>query len=144
MSPPSAQAAVVDSSVIVKWVDRSREKLLKQAESVLEDGVNGHLHLLAPDLSWYEVGNVLVNKGLSAERAKTALTFLYSLPLEFVPMSLDVAENTYVFAKRFRITYYDAAFAALAAEMGALLITDNVKHQGQVKGIQVVPLEEYS
>ena len=100
--------------------------------------------LLAPELAKYEVGNVLLMaKKLSKENGVEALDLFYSLPIQFIPEVLETASSTFAIGATWGITYYDASFGALAKQEGAVLITDNPKHQSKISGVKVVPLEKY-
>lgn len=135
---------VVDSSVIVKWLNQKDESYLKQAEAVLKDASDGKIELLAPEIAKYEVGNALLaGKKLSYSEGKEALDLLFSLPLSFYLTSFELAQSSYLIADMAGITYYDASFIALAKEEQATLVTDNPKHQGKKLGVKVVPLSEY-
>lgn len=135
---------VVDSSVIVKWLNQYNEELLLQAESVLTDASKDKIELFAPELAKYEVGNVLlVSKKLTSSDAKESLEFFYSLPITFVPETEELANQTYKIAQQGSITYYDASFVALAKREAAVLITDNPKHQARQFDVRVIPLKDY-
>jgi len=140
---------VPDSSVIVKWVSQDNELYLQQANRILQDVQKGDVSLLTPELAKYEVGNALLKKGLTSSQAFHSLGTVSSLPIQFVTETHELAALTYQMAYDLRLagdkkfTYYDAAFTALAKQEGAVLITDNPKHQAKVSGIKVVPLEKY-
>ncbi|MBI4129762.1 type II toxin-antitoxin system VapC family toxin [Candidatus Roizmanbacteria bacterium] len=139
------QKLVVDSSVSIKWVNSIDEERVEQAEKIILDVRLGKMELLAPELSKYEVCNVLlVRKRLSIDQMKKALEFFYRLPITFYKDDLELAEIASSFVVNFGITYYDASFAALAKKEGATLVTDNPKHQAKIKGVKVVPLSEYT
>lgn len=138
---------VVDSSIIVKWLNKQNEERLTQADAILRDAQFNKVSLLTCELAKYEVGNaLLIKKQLTLKRAKNALATLYSLPITFISESEDLAKMTYNLGLKYgnnKITYYDASFAALAEREKAILITDNPKHQGVFKEIQVVSLKNY-
>jgi len=135
---------VVDSSVIVKWLNQENEEQLEQAETVLKDATSGKVELFAPELAKYEVVNALiVGKKLAAWQIKEALSLYYSLSISFVTDSLELATVASKFVDKFHITYYDASFVALARNLDATLVTANPKHQAKVKGVKVVSLEDY-
>ena len=137
-------ALVIDSSVIVKWLSQDKEKYLEEADKILKDAQNGSITLISPELAKYEVGNVLLfGKKLSSEQAKIVLSKFYDLPLSFVIESEELAKETFSLAQKLKITYYDASFLSLARKYGSTLITDNIKHQGKVSEIKVVPLARY-
>lgn len=138
------QYLVVDSSVIVKWLNQLDEKLLDKADKVLATAQNGKYTLIAPELAKYEIGNALLRKQLNAKEVKKILHTFYSLPISFISDSEILSLQTYALSQKFRITYYDAAFVAMAQMYNATLVTDNYKHQGKVSTATVVPLQEFS
>lgn len=135
---------VIDSSVIVKWLNRQDEENLTQADQILDDTRNGKVDLIAPEIAKYEVGNVLLTgKQLTSAQASISLGTTYSLPITFVTESEDLAKETFDIAYDLGITYYDASFMSLAKQYDATLITENIKHQGKSKDIAVKSLAEY-
>jgi len=135
---------VVDSSVIVKWLNQDKEDNLDKADSLLADSQAGKIMLLAPALTKYEVGNVLVfSKKLSQKQADIALTELYRIPVAFIPQSLELALETFRLAFKLNITCYDASFLSLAKQYNATLVTDNIKDQGKKSEIKVISLKDY-
>lgn len=136
---------VVDSSVIVKWLSSQDEPHLAQADRLLKDCEAGRITLHAPELAKYDIGNALLKgKGLDLRAVGSARATLYALPIHFLAENESLAERTYALAHRHRITYYDAAFPALAASLRGTLVTDNPKHQGKAKGVRVIPLADYA
>lgn len=134
---------VVDSSVIVKWLNSQDEKYLKQADKILTDCEKRKVSLYAPELAKYEVGNALLFKELDPLLAKTSLSVLYSLPITFVPLSEENGIAVLEIADKNKITYYDAVFINLAKKTKAILVTANPKHLGKIADVKVVPIEHY-
>lgn len=134
---------VVDSSVIVKWLNSQDEKFLKQADEILKDCEIGKVVLCSPELAKYEVGNAILYKKLDNPLAKSSLSTLYSLPIIFYPLNEEDALVTEEIAVKNKITYYDAVFVNLAEKIGGTLVTDNPKHQSQIKGMRVISLKNY-
>ena len=138
------QKLVVDSSVIVKWLNQQDEKLISQADKILSDAQDQNVMLLAPELAKYEIGNaMLLHKNISVSEAEIIFKDLFLFPIQFIDQSEDLANETYKIAKDSKITYYDASFMALAKQEKAILVTDNPKHQGKAIDIKVIPLVEY-
>lgn len=143
MSGQSRQI-VIDSSVIVKWLSADNEEHLEQADQLLKDVQAGEKELVSSELAKFEVANALLKgKKLSFQQAKQPLTAFYLLPITFYQDTTDRSHKTYALAAKHNLTYYDAAFAAAAAELKAPLMTDNIKHQGRVKDVTVISLENY-
>jgi predicted nucleic acid-binding protein len=100
-------------------------------------------------LAKYEVGNALLKKGLTSSQAYQSLGTVYSLPIQFITETDNLASQTYQMASQaqaaghLKVTYYDASFTALAKQENAVLITDNPKHQALISGVKVIPLKDY-
>jgi predicted nucleic acid-binding protein len=135
---------IVDTSVIIKWLSSDKEHYLDLANKLLEDALNEKIELIAPELSKYEVGNVLLfSKKLSFQQAVIILEQFYTLPITFISESKELAKDTYNIASDFGVTYYDASFLSLAKQQRAILITENIKHQGKAKDIVVKSLKDF-
>lgn len=135
---------VVDSSVIIKWVSQDNEQHLEIVDKILKEAQNESVILIAPELAKYEVGNVLLfGKHLTPNQAEIALTQFYNLPVKFIAESNESAQETFALAYDLGITYYDASFMSLAKQYNAVLVTDNIKHQGKTKEIEVRSLQKY-
>ena len=81
---------VVDSSIIVKWINRKDEENLEEADQILEDMKNGKVDIIAPEIAKYEVGNALLTrKQYPLSDAKISLATFYSLPVKFVSESVS-------------------------------------------------------
>lgn len=135
---------VVDSSVIVKWLNATNEQDLEKSDQLLADALEGKIKLLAPELAKYEVGNVfLFSKKLSPQDLEIPLHTLFVSPIQFISESEELAKETYILAFNLGITYYDASFLSLAKQYNATLVTDNIKHQGKASDIKVISLKDY-
>lgn len=141
---------VIDSSVIVKWLNQNNEQRLEQADRILIDVQNSKTELIAPELAKYEVGNaLLIKKRLNPTQARNALATLNQIPVEYFTETPELAKLTFTIAYQANktsqgtTTYYDASFAALTKTQNATLVTDNPKHLQKIPGINVIPLAEY-
>lgn len=135
---------VVDSSIIIKWLSQDKETYLEEADKILQDEQSGKISLIVPELAKYEVGNVLLfSKHLTPEQATVVLAQLYKFPISFISESETLAKETFEIASTLGITYYDAAFVSLAKQYDAILVTENIKHQGKDSNIKVITLKDY-
>lgn len=134
---------VVDSSVIVKWLNSQKEKYLEQADEILKDCEGRRIIIYTSELAKYEVGNAILYKKLNEPLTKSSLSVLYSLPIIFYPLAEESALRIVEIAAKSKITYYDAVFVNLAEEIGATLVTDNQKHQSKIKEVTVICLKDY-
>jgi len=135
---------VVDTSVIIKWLNQTNEKNIDKADKIMEEALRGDVELFAPELAKYELGNVLLRgKELVPKDAYISLGTVYSLPIHFITESEDLAKETYDLASSAGVSYYDASFMSLAKQYDATLITDNIKHQGKSTKVKVKSLQDY-
>lgn len=133
---------MVDSSVVVKWLNHQNEPYFNQAQKLLQDLEAGKISIHLPELVKYEVGNALLYKQLPPPQLKASLTPLYLLPITWEAETQTLANITVAIATQAKITYYDACFLALAKHLHTKLVTANPKHQKQTT-IKVVPLSHY-
>lgn len=135
---------VIDTSVFIKWLNQNNEQDVDSADKILQDVKNGQVELVVPELIKYEIGNVLLKgKQLTPDQAYISLDTAYSLPITFVTESEQQAKETYSLAHTSGVSYYDASFMSLAKQYNAVLVTDNIKHQGKDPQIKVVSLKDY-
>jgi predicted nucleic acid-binding protein len=135
---------VVDTSILVKWLNQTDEQDIEEADKLMESALEGKIQIFAPELAKYELGNVLLKgKQLTSNEAFISLGTVYSLPITFVSESEELAKDTYNIASDFGVTYYDASFLSLAKQQSAILITENIKHQGKAKDIIVKSLKNF-
>jgi predicted nucleic acid-binding protein len=106
---------VVDSSVAIKWF--VVEPYSVEAHYILEEYRAGTLALLAPDLVYAEVGNIVWKKhrfqGLAAEDAEEVLT-AFRLVTFVVTSCAALLEEAYRLAVTHQRTVYDAMYLALS------------------------------
>lgn len=119
---------VIDASVLVKFF--IPEILSEKAEELNARIMEGDLRLLAPDLIFSEVGNILWKKHrkkeLSRAEAEEIVDAVVSLPLEIeaskalLPFAVDLG-------LAYGITVYDALYVSLAKVQETILITADKK-----------------
>jgi predicted nucleic acid-binding protein len=106
---------VVDSSVAIKWF--VVEPYSTEAHYILEEYQAGTLTLLAPDLLYAEVGNIVWKKhrfqGLAAEDAEEVLS-AFRLVTFMVTSCAPLLEEAYRLAVAHQRTVYDAMYLALS------------------------------
>ena len=116
----------MDASVAFKWlVPDSAEEDVPAAKALLADHMEGRAKIIIPALLYYEVGNILLfgRSRPPREDALEALTDLFSIPLEVVPLAMASASATLQLASLRGISYYDSTYVALAEMLDCLLIT---------------------
>ena len=134
---------VIDASVAAKW-------LFDEPESELADLLlsRGDL-LLAPDLLYAEIGNVIwkrLDRGeLDPSRTDAILDELLAVPVKLLPISRFMRETVRI-AHYYRRTFYDASYLALAIQESCALITADLRLLNALRntpmGDHVRPLSE--
>jgi predicted nucleic acid-binding protein len=120
-------AVCIDASVGAKWFLKDEDDS-QAALALLERYVQGKLHILVPDLFFYEIGNLL---SLAVRRQrlpeKTALQSLEELErLHLEPISLrGEGDSALSFSQRLNLSFYDAAYLAAAESRGVPLVTSD-------------------
>jgi predicted nucleic acid-binding protein len=135
---------VVDSSVIIKWLNRSNEDHIEKADAILEDVHVGKALLLAPELAKHEVGKTLLySKKLTQTESKMPLAALFELPIQYVSQTPELLKDTYAIAEAYGLTFNESAYLALAEQKGAVYITDINSKKTKPDGVKMVFLKDY-
>ena len=122
---------VVDASVAGKWFPPlDQEPLAGQAHSLLATWKSGGFRLIAPDLIWVEIANVLW-KSVRQNRcsravAETTLALFRSQNLPTLPAS-PFTDRALAIAMTHGRTAYDSFYVAVAVDSGADLVTADEK-----------------
>jgi len=138
-----AKKVVVDTSVMVKWVNSADEKYLDKADKLRMEVKSGKVKLFAPELAKYELGNVLINKKLDLPMVCESLSTIFASPVKFMVLDENMADKSMEIAMKAGITFYDAVFLGLAERLRAIVITDNIKDMGKYRGVRVIDLKNY-
>jgi predicted nucleic acid-binding protein len=112
---------VVDASVVLKWLLTEPSE---EAEQLFETHLNGSDQLVAPELLYYEIGNVLVTKTrLSAQETSDLFGYFLDLHIEGYSLGADEYRTTIDLAHRYKLSVYDAAYLGLAMALDIRLVT---------------------
>ena len=119
---------VVDASVVLKWVlPKGHEPWQEPAWALFGALRQRSIDVAVPDLWWYEVGNILSRK--YPERAADHLSALAVVLGEGLSMSeVSLRTTCLSLVQRYRVTFYDAAYHALAIVQEGVFITADEKY----------------
>ena len=122
--PPTV--VVSDASVVVKWFHEAGEEDVGPARALLDAYADERITLLVLDLTNYEVGNALL-RGSAAASPDNVATVLEALGDLCPRVSLEPVERHLAaeLATEHGLTFYDAAYAAVARRRGGLLATSD-------------------
>ncbi len=114
---------VCDASVVLKWFHDEGEQGVDEARRLLAGHRSGRLTAWVLDLTFYELGNVLL-RALRWEAADVAaqLDDVRSICPVLAPSGNDLRLSAKL-AEQHGLTFYDAAYAAAARSRGAVLAT---------------------
>ena len=128
-------ALVVDASVVIKWF------LPEIHSDAAQQLLHTDNHLLAPDLLFAELGNVLwkkVERGqLTQEDGKRLATDVCGIAVETVATGL-LLEDSYALAVAVHCTVYDALYVALASRLRTTCVTADERLYGAVTRIPTI------
>jgi predicted nucleic acid-binding protein len=134
---------VVDASVAFKWlIPDAAEADVAIAKALLLDHMEGRAEIVVPALLYYEVANILVfgKSRPPDDEAADALRDLYAIPLTVAAPAADAADSALRLASAHSLSYYDAAYLALADELDCALITADQRLARRVRSKERVRL----
>jgi predicted nucleic acid-binding protein len=115
---------VIDSSVAIKWF--LPEQYTAEARRILDGYQRGDLTLLAPELIYAEVGNIVWKKQqfhhLAEADAQQIITEFQALVLITIP-SVRLLNDAYRLAIAHRRTVYDSLYLALSVQEQCPFVT---------------------
>ena len=117
-------AVVSDASVALKWFHEEGEQEVEGARAILDLFVRRAITLSVLDLTPYEIGNALL-RGRAAASASQVSEVLDALATTCPTISPSTAElrGAVTLAEAHDLTLYDAIYASVARERGAMLAT---------------------
>jgi predicted nucleic acid-binding protein len=115
---------VVDASVAVKWF--VPEVFSREADAI----ARSYVRLIAPDILWAELGNVLWKKWrlglISSEEVEISLETFARSQIRLYPTA-ELYREAWRVASGAGRTFYDSLYLALAATEDALLVTADAR-----------------
>lgn len=134
---------VPDASVILKWVLPSDNEPDSEKAAGLRDSIlNDNVRVLVPALWLYEVGNTIARR--LPEHAAAWMTAVIKFELEESTASPQWLETTLKLTEQYGVTFYDAAYHAVAIVQKGLFVTADTRYVRQVNGAgSVVALSDW-
>lgn len=106
---------VIDTSVAYKWFSKENEEYLSSAMKLLESQLKRKELLIAPDIILYELANAWATKtNLTLDQAKTFMKDFTLTEVKIEPITIELVNDSMIFAKKYHISVYDASYAILA------------------------------
>ncbi|HEY4662890.1 MAG TPA: type II toxin-antitoxin system VapC family toxin [Candidatus Humimicrobiaceae bacterium] len=139
---------VLDTSVIVKWFFKDDEKNIKKADLILKQYLNNEIKIIIPELSAFELANVLRNKIKKYQNVNLdIIDRLYNLGIIFY-IDKEILKIATKIAADINESVYDCIFIATAERFNCKLVTDNnslfLNYAGySSRKIEILLLEDY-
>lgn len=116
--------ALVDTSVVLKWVHEAGESQVDEARRLLDAHRTGAARLLLLDLALYEFGNVLLRRlGLPAATVSEQLDLIHRLCGPVVHPAPSWHDAAATLGEQHGLSFYDASWAAAAQALDCPLIS---------------------
>lgn len=134
---------VPDASVLLKWVlpsddEPDADKALQLRAAILDETV----HVILPPLWIYEVGNTVARR--FPTHAPAWLSALLRFGLEEMPASQAWLAKALELTSRHEVSFYDAAYHALALLHKGLFVTADAKYVNRAaESGSIVTLSEW-
>ena len=123
---------VPDASVILKWVlPRNISPFQDQALAIRDAALSDGISLIVPSLWRYEVGNTLTR--LIPDNALQLMMLCESVGLTEVKADGKWLEIAVGLVSRSKVSFYDAAYHALAIAQSAVFVTADEKYVSKSK-----------
>lgn len=123
---------VPDASVILKWVlPRNISPFQDQALAIRDAALSDNLSLVVPPLWRYEVGNTLAR--LVPDNALQLITLCEAVGLDEMRADAKWLEIAVDLVRQSKVSFYDAAYHALAVAHSATFITADEKYVRKLK-----------
>ncbi|HIE00091.1 MAG TPA: PIN domain-containing protein [Thiotrichaceae bacterium] len=142
MNNKNQKLYVVDTSVTAKlFID---EELCDEVKQIYRQAIHKEIYLLAPELTCYELTNVLNKAAMPLAEVKEHLLFfeeqIKNETLTIIPYSLEILNKASEIASidtkgQGYISSFDATFHALAILMNAIFITADKSHYRKTKDL---------
>ena len=117
---------IFDTSVAFKFFYHKDEKNAQEVINLFEYVIENDIQIIEPDIFLYELGNVFIRaKKLTLPEIRTNFELLFQLNLEIVNLNYKLIIKITELAQEFNLTFYDAAYLALAIDMDIDLISDD-------------------
>lgn len=115
---------LIDTSILITWFHSEGEQHVEEARALLGAHVTGGLRAHVLDLAIYEMGNVLLRAlHWRADDVADQIQDLLLICGPPLPMAPDWTRNAAKLAEHHGLTFYDAAWAAVARGLNLPLVS---------------------
>lgn len=117
---------LVDTSVLIKWFHSKGESELEEAHAIRNAAQRGDVECRVIDLALYEMGNVLLRSlGWTGSDVADQLDDLIVICGPPLALTSEWLRRTADIGAIHGLTFYDAAWAASAVDLGVSLVSSD-------------------
>ena len=129
---------VLDSSVVAKWYldEEQKQEALKLRDLHIEDQIT----ITVPVLLLFELGNIFITRGLNQRDFYGNFEKLLNFEINFPDADFLFLRVTFFIAKKYKLTFYDATYVALAQNLKCNFVTADQKLYQATKNLKFVKL----
>lgn len=115
---------ILDASVVLKWFKSEGETHVDEARAIVAGHARERHRARVLDLTYYELGNVAARRfRWSADHIEQALSALHDICGPGLPLTVEARELAARRAAQHGLSFYDAAYWAVASLLSAPLVT---------------------
>lgn len=119
---------VLDTSVIVKWIETSSEPDAKKALVFYEKFRHGEIEIAIPDLALFELANYASRQDINSfQNCQKLIELIFLSDIQIIPPDHKMIQDAAIMAKKLKITAYDAIFLILAKNLNSKVVTADKK-----------------
>ncbi|MBX9880038.1 MAG: type II toxin-antitoxin system VapC family toxin [Candidatus Obscuribacterales bacterium] len=125
---------VPDACVLIKWVVNESDQIAQlKAGSILQAAIKDELQLKVPSLWLFEVGNTLGRQ--LPKHAAILIEKLVRFGLDEPLWTTDWLNQTLSISSKYKVTFYDASYHALAITEGGTFVTADLEYARKTKSL---------
>ncbi len=132
---------VLDSSVIAKWYfeEGAEEGIL--SIKLRNQHIQNQITIFAPTFLLLELGNIFLNKKIASQQFfDENVPQLLDFGIKFTEIQKTLLQKSFTLAQKYKITFYDATYVALAQTLDCQFITADKKLADITKNLKFVKL----
>lgn len=122
---------ILDTSIIAKWFFHEDQSEI--ALKILDEFKLGKIDIIIPSLLFYELGNLLINKGAKVKLSGEIIEMLNNLGLQVEDIGKDSFRKIYQNSLEYDITFYDSSFLTLMQKHKGHFVTADQKLYSKIK-----------
>lgn len=123
---------IPDASVMLKWFFMDEKDGVQEAVSLQKDYLEKIISMIIPHYALAEMLNTF-GRELSIKDAGLLFSFLVLLKMNEYPITIESASLSCGLMQKYKVSFYDAGYHALAIQEGGTFLTADEKYYQKTK-----------